>query len=257
MARGFEVTTGLVIQQGLFEDSSTAKHKLGTRMQLADGRVFFYSKNGATAGVAGTLMESLSAEANHENVAFESAAAIGATSVTLVDGGTAATANQYAEGYLWVNDGTGEGHYYKVRSNVATSGSASDSLTLTLYDPIRVAVVASGTSEGSVMFNPYYGLIVATTEAKSPAGVVNFVVTANYYFWLQTYGPCVILSGAAGTIGQMAIPSATNGSVGYYYYAATSDVTATVEPAYTNIGNYMAVDQEATEYTPVFLRLAA
>ena len=46
MARGFEVTTGLVMQQGLFEESSTAKHRLGTRVQLADGRVFYYALAG-------------------------------------------------------------------------------------------------------------------------------------------------------------------------------------------------------------------
>lgn len=44
--RGFETTTGKVIKQGLFEESATANHNVGTRMQLADGRVFFYATEG-------------------------------------------------------------------------------------------------------------------------------------------------------------------------------------------------------------------
>lgn len=255
MARGFEVTTGLVIQQGIWEDSATSKHKLGTRMQLADGRVFYYALNGAAAGVAGTLHECLPAVANHTNVNFAAAAAIGATSVGLVDGGTAATANQYAEGFLGVQDGTGEGHYYKVKASSATA-SASDTLTLTLYDPIRVAVVASGTSEGSAIYNPYYKTVKAATVTNMVVGLCNFVATASYYFWLQTWGPAIVLGSAdIATIGEPLTVHTTDGSVGYNYATITSQATQVRANTYTEVGTALGQVTVSGEHTPIFLRI--
>lgn len=258
MVRGFEVTTGLVIQQGIWESSATAKHKLGTRMQLADGRVFYYSLNGAVAGVAGNCMETKAAIANHTNVNFTAAYAIGATTVSLEDGGTAAVANQYAEGWFFVTDGTGEGHAYKVRSNVATSGSAGDNLTMTLYDPLRVAVVASGTSEGSVTFNPYYGLIKSATVTNMVVGIVNFVATASQYFWLQTWGPTVVLNSAdISTIGEPLTVHTTDGSVGYNYNTITSQAATDLRNKYETIGTALGQIGVSGEYTPIFLRCSA
>jgi hypothetical protein len=258
MARGFEVTTGLVIQQGLFEDSATNKHKLGTRMQLADGRVFFYAKNGGTTAVAGNCQEALVAVANHTNVALNAAVDIGGKEVTLIDGGTEATDNQYREGYFFVTDGTGEGHGYKVKSSIATSGSASDLLTLTLYDPIRVALVASGTSEGSVMYNPYYGLIIQTGAATNTVGIAPFAATASYYYWLQTFGPCFVLNSAAiSTIGEPLVNHTTNGSVGYNFHTITSQEASTYRTVYETLGSAYGQIGVDTEYTPIFLRIAA
>lgn len=253
MARGFEVTTGLVIQQGIWEDSSTAKHKLGTRMQLADGRVFYYTLNGAAAGVAGTLHECLAAAANHTNKNV-SAAAIGAKSIDVTVGATAVTANQYAEGFLGVQDGTGEGHYYKIKSNTACS--ASGTTTVTLYDPIRVATVASGTSEASLIYNPYYKTVKAATVTNMVVGLCNFVVTASYYFWLQTWGPAIVLGSAAiATVGEPLCVHTTDGSVGYNFQTLTSQFASDVRFAYTPVGTALGQITVSGEYTPIFLRV--
>jgi len=251
--RGFEVTTGLVIQQGIWEDSSTAKHKLGTRMQLADGRVFYYALNGAVAGVAGTLAECLPAVAGHYNVNC-SAAAIGDQSINVTITSTAATANQYAEGYLHVQDGTGEGHYYKIKSN--TAASASGTVTVTLYDPIRVATVASGTSEVSMTYNPYYKLVKSATVTNMVVGIYNYVVTASYYFWTQTWGPAVVLGSAAiSAVGEPLAVHTTDGSVGYNYQAITSQAEVDIRFAYERVGVALGQITVSEEYTPIFLKI--
>jgi len=206
--------------------------------------------------VAGNCQEALPAVANHTNVNVV-AAAIGSKTLSLVDGGTAAAANQYREGWAFITDGTGQGHGYKVKSNIATV-SASDPLTLTLYDPIRVAVVASGTSEGSVMYNPYYGLIKQATPANNTVGIATYVATALYYYWIQTYGPCFVLNSAAiSTIGEPLVNHTTDGSVGYNFHTITSQAAATYRTVYETLGSAFGQIGVSGEYTPIFLRIAA
>jgi len=258
MARGFEVTTGLVIQQGLFEDSSTSKHKLGTRMQLADGRVFYYAKNTATTGVAGNAQECLPAVANHTNVNMTATYAVGATVVSIESGGTVAAVNQYREGWFFCTEGDGMGHAYKIKSNVATSGSSGDNLVITLYDPLRVGLTAGASSQGSAIYNPYYGLKIATTEANNIMGVMNYIVTSAYYYWLQTWGPTVVLGSAAvSTIGEPLTAHGTNGSVGYNFLAITSQGDQTVRFPYAEVGTALGQITVSAEYTPIFLRCSA
>lgn len=77
------------------------------------------------------------------------AAAIGATSVTIdttgvaMFGGAAGVIAQdrLAEGYLVIEDDAGEGYTYRIRKN--TAGTAAASITLTLYDGLKVALTTA------------------------------------------------------------------------------------------------------------------
>jgi hypothetical protein len=245
--RGFEVTTGLVIQQGIWNESSTAKHKIGTRMQLADGRVFYYAQaNGALA--AGKLCTSPVAVANHIEILTAAVAAIGAKAITSLDiGATAMTANQYAEGWLQTNKVTGLGYSYKIKSH--TSASSSGAVDVVLYDPIQVATDA--TTEFSFIYNPFAEVIVQATITEPPCGVPLFVVQDNYYAWLQTWGVCALLCGGTDASGMRLVAHTTDGSVTGYTTAseATSPHTSPhVGYAYGTVG-------VADEYKPVMLQL--
>jgi hemoglobin-like flavoprotein len=246
--RGFETTTGLVIQQGIWEESSIAKHKIGTRMQLADGRVFYYCQtNGGLS--AGKLAESVVAVANHiecVGTIAGSVAAIGAKEVSFTLGATAATANQYAEGMLYTNKVTGLGYGYKVKSH--TSASSAGNVTVTLYDPIQVATDA--TTEFSFAYNPFAEVILAATETVLPAGVSLIATTDNYYSWLQTWGMCVVYHEGTTASGAANIASASDGSVGPF-------VTLTELNSHVSriVGHQHGTVGVAAEYTPVILQL--
>lgn len=246
--RGFETTTGLVIQQGIWEQSATAKHKIGTRMQLADGRVFYYCQtNGGLT--AGKLVESVPAVANHVECVGTIAgavAAIGAKEVSFTIGATAMTANQYAEGMLYVNKVTGLGYGYKIKSHI--SASSGGNTTVTLYDPIQVATDA--TSEFSMAYNPFAEVIVAATVTNLPAGVSLITTTDNYYSWLQTWGMAVILQAGTPASGSAVIANATDGSVSDFatLTEGNSHVSRIVGYQYGTAG-------VAAEYTPVLLQL--
>jgi hypothetical protein len=194
----------------IFSSSTVKQHAFGQLAMAADGRKFRYAKAGASNLVAGNVQQGPAIVANHQNIAVATAAAIGANSVTVTLGATAATANQYADGYMVVNDVDGQGHSYKILSHPAADSAAS--LELTLDDKIKVALTTS--SEVCLIANPWNGVIIyPTTSTQTVAGVAPFAVTAGEYCWLQTGGVASMLAdGAIGVMTGVAVPSSVAGA---------------------------------------------
>ena len=65
------------------------------------------------------------------------------TVISIETVGTDLTANQYQEGYLYVNDGTGQGQSWKVKSHPAHDHSDDASCEITVYGKVSTALVAS------------------------------------------------------------------------------------------------------------------
>ena len=235
-------TGPIPIAQGLYEESATAKGVLGQCIRMHDGRVFRYAKAGASALAAGKIIKAGTINgANYLNDSVV-AAAIGAYTVTVV---TAAAVTTGEEGYLQINDGTGEGHNYKIKSTKANASTAT-STDVELYDAVAVALVASGTSQATILLNQYEACAPATAITDILLGVANIAVTAEYYFWLQTWGlACVLSEGtpAAGTRVELAITTSAGGVT-----SATSSDTA------LDVGIQWLVGVD-TEYKPVELRI--
>lgn len=251
--RGFEVTTGLVIQQGLFEESTTARHKIGTRMQLADGRVYYYAST-SEATVAGKLSFSKPMDAANTAMVTGVAAAVGAKVVTgMTVGATAVTANEFAEGFMYTQKVAVEGYTYKIKSN--TSGSAAGTMSISLYDPIQLAITAA--TEVGFAYNPFHLVSSATTTVtSSPAGVpAKGIITSGSYGWLQTWGVCAIQNQEAGnlTIGHQVHASTEEGSI---VAPSAADMTVTTAPlVYPRVGHYYGAVAVDDEWTPVMLQL--
>lgn len=222
--------------QGIYEASSTAKAKIGTRLQVGD-RVFYYAYAGGTDLAAGKLVEpaSITPEVNK---ACGTAAAAGAYEVTNIT--TAAAQLYLAEGYLSVNDADGEGLTYKIKSSKANA-TTSTSTDVTLYDPIVTALTTS--SEVTLMHSPYWDLDLSATITNHIVGVPPIPVTANYYFWCQTWGPCAVLQSSTDAAGSIMVPHTTDGAV-------------TTQSAYTsNIVGFQMVVGVGGEYRLVWLRI--
>lgn len=183
--------------------TSGQKHKIGTRMAFDDGRVFRYVEVGAADIAAGAIVQAPAAVAHHDVDLAITTAASGVTSVTVTLEGTASTANQYKDGYLFINDGgTGEGHVYKIASNAA--GDSSSTCVITLEeDDETVTALTNGTHLAGLVVNPYSNVIISPTTVSNMAiGVAPRLLTTNYYGWIQTWGPAAVLANAAGVIGQ-------------------------------------------------------
>ena len=225
--------------QGLFEESTTQKHRLGTVRQLIDGREYIYVKNGATNLVAGQLIQNPAVDAaNVANLAVSAANAgtrvVSVTPITPVAGDN--EANAFAEGYLHINTGPGNGMAYKIKSHGAFT--ANTAANITLYDKLRGANLTTA-SKATLSKPPGKNVIVHTSPPTATlVGVATFPVTANYYAWLQKKGPAPV---------EMALDSANvliAGAEAYASAAVNGCVTGQIITA-----NF--IDAAATQLYPV------
>lgn len=189
---------GLGAQSTVFEQefnvvSTTQQGRLGESGETWDGRKYRYGLAGAVALAPGKMNAGPAVVANHVNITGGTAAVVGATSVTVTLGATAATANQYAGGYIWSNStSTGQGPIYRIRSHAAIASSGTG--VFNLDDPITVAW--SATTKVSLFASNYSGAIVAPASASAgvPVGVGNISIPIANYGWFQVQGPTSLLS---------------------------------------------------------------
>lgn len=169
---------------------------LGQQAQTDDGRTFRYGQAGVSALAPGKMNDGAVVVANHVNLVTAAAAAVGDTTVTVTLAGTAATLNQYAGGMLWCNaTSTGLGIGYLIKGNPAQT-TTTGNLVVTLVEPIQTAITTS--TKTSLFPALYSGAIItpsAATAGGPPIGVfTGSSLTAAYYGWFQTGGPCPLLS---------------------------------------------------------------
>ncbi len=202
-----------IAAQGVFTISTVQQHVVGEKAYTPDGRTFRYVKAGATALVAGDVIQSPAVVANHVNLTPTAAVAVGDTTITVTLGATAATANQYAGGYLVVEKGTtGAGQTLLIKSHPAAASSAT--LALTLVDSFVVAT--SGTVTVSLVASNYNGVIQApiTTLTGTPVGVAVAAIPAASFGWICSRGITGVKADGVitqGTVG-IAVPSAAAGA---------------------------------------------
>ena len=177
--------------------NTTKKRALGTILELPDGREFKYVLNGSGAITSGKLASSAAMIGNHDMDLTTAAASVGDTSITVTLGATAATKDQYADGYIYTNDGTGQGQVYRIASNPAADGSATLAVTLASNDPVSVAL--DSTTESGLAVNPYSGIVVSPTSVTNRTlGVTATDIAANAYGFVQTKGLASVL--VSGTV---------------------------------------------------------
>ena len=177
--------------------NTTKKRALGTILELPDGREFKYALNGGSAISSGKLASSAAMIGNHDMDLTTAAASVGDTSITVTLGGTAATKDQYADGYIYTNDGTGEGQIYRIASNPAADSSATLAVTLASNDPVNVAL--DSTTLSGLAVNPYSGIVVSPTSITNRTlGVTATDIAANAYGFVQTKGLASVL--VSGTV---------------------------------------------------------
>ena len=183
-------------------ETSEQKQKLGTRAVLPDGRVYYYAKNSSSAITpGGKIVDGIAAVAAHDmDVAATEAHSVGDTTISLEVPTTDLTKNQYADGYLLINDGPGQGEVYRIKSHPKHDASADNTVIFTIDEPDGIRTALTTSSLFGISYNPYKDVKIIDgdgTMTTGPLGVNPIPVTASYYFWLQTAGIASVLSGAA------------------------------------------------------------
>jgi hypothetical protein len=249
MAIGDVVTSmrgGRVIpRQSIYEQSATALHNIGDSIEpFGDGRIFYYAKNGAAALGDGLLLQGAIPLPNHLNCTVAAGAAIGDTRVSVTLGATPATINYYANGYMHANDEVPEGTLYKIKSHLSNAGSLA--MWVELYDPLVKAMVISS-SQVTLTKAKYDSVTVALLSGLTalPIGVSLIDVTIGYYSWVQTWGPCPVLTQGTVVIGApVGLGGTADGAIG----PITASTTAVV-------GWVMQVNA-SQEYSLIDLKIA-
>ena len=196
---------------GIYDESSDQQYEIGDRKCFEDGREFVYCKNAAVALTPGKLIQTAAEVANHANITVAASVAAGASNkVTLDIGATAITAGQYENGFLIINDATGEGVSYKIKSHPTSDGS--EEVTFTLYDKVAAALTVDVSQATLVPSRGMSVIIAPTTKTGSIVGVPLIAVTASYYFWAQSRGPANVLG--EGTVGAGDLVFASNTTAG-------------------------------------------
>jgi len=234
------------------QETSDQRHKLGTRGVTSDGRVFYYAENSGTAITrGGQVVDGIAAVGAHDMDLAATATSAGATSFT---SGTSLTVtkNQYQDGYVYFNDGPGEGEIYKVKSNTAVSSATGLSITIDDEDGFATALTTS--SLFGLMYSPYKDVKILDgdgTMTTGPLGVTCAPFTADYYGWIQTAGPVAILIGAqVGVVGDGIAVSQASGESGTAERTDYSD-----EADIVNIGTAMGIPAVATDYQWAMLNI--
>lgn len=194
---------------------STFTLPLGSRATTGDGRDFRLVQAGATALVIGQLQQGTAVQSNMQGITA-TAAAVGATSTILtISTGTAIAAGALAGGYYQTYGTTanGGGQNLVISNNTATT-SGGTSITITLLDPVQVAVTASA----NVNLVPpiYAGVVVnATSTTSTPVGVAINNLAANYFGWVQVKGIANAQIQGTPAVGLGLVPStSTAGALG-------------------------------------------
>lgn len=200
------IGTSMPDAQDLYAESSTQLYPIGTQLRKG-GKLYRYSKAVEALTAAGFLkMNSVqcpglggnSATSGFEGAAGANVAANG-TSFTITD--TDAAKNLYENAHL-VTYGTPFENYPIIGNDI------SNGTTTTLYVGAPGVKTAFTTSVGiTVYLNPYARVGASTSYSPnyySALGYVQFAVTINYFFWLQTAGMVSGITGASTWPGQTA-----------------------------------------------------
>jgi hypothetical protein len=241
--------TTILRQHDVLETTTSQKHRLGTVGVVDGNRHYVYSKAGE-ALTAGKLTMQADVVANHDIDLAVAAASAGATTLTITLDATAATKDQYKDGYVFFNDLEEEGHFYRIKSHPAISASAAGVFTLEDEDGLITAITAS--QQVGLMAAPTRDIEIfdANDIDGAPIGIPNVDIASGSFGWVQFQGWCNAL--IQGTPAKGSSLMASNGTDGALEILAEGSATMTAVVA--NLGNSDGVDGE---YRMVQLLLSA
>lgn len=195
---GLQITYGRNLtgtKQGIYEQSATKNYDIGTRRVL-DDMVFRYCQAEPATGTTYKAIQPSRAVVNKHvpvTASAVTAASVGASTITATVASVAASS--YKDGYIiQQNSPWTQNSKLRIKDNTTT--------VFTLKEPLVLAVGASDTMLFSRNMYSDVGMIVTNGTGKeymSWVAVPLLGITAEYYFWGQTWGPCCVQYGEGTT----------------------------------------------------------
>jgi len=198
-----------------FTSGASQLFPIGSKL-LYGNTTYRYCKMGSAAVTAGKCVTHAASIAHHFDLAPTADVAAGETAISVETAGdTDITLNQYAGGYLYINDGAGEGQMLRIRSNPAHDHSSDPSIVITTYDDLATALTASSSTRITLIADPLSALIVqAATTTGATMGVTVVDMAASHFGWMAVSGPQTVLTSGTLVVGNHAVPLGAAGAVG-------------------------------------------
>lgn len=213
-----------ITSQDIYAQGTTAPYsKLGQLAVDVWGNRYRYMKAGASALVAGNLLQEPAEDTQFVSMAVPAIVAIGATAITVTNGTTAVVAGDFKDGLLTISTSAGIGQSFHIVNH--TAGASGAAITYYVDRPLLVALSTS--SKVSVRKNPYDGVIQypVTTQTGGAVGFARIANTAATYGFIQSGGDTPVL-----------FDNGTNTSNGVTGIAPSAAVAGSVAPVLDAVG---------------------
>jgi len=197
------------------------RYTLGQQAQTLDGRKFRFAYNGATLLVPGDVLQAPAPITNHILQTPAVAGVVGAASLSVTLGATAASVNQYQDGVLAIELGTGFGFAYPLKAHGTVASATATGSTIAFKQGVQLQVAVPTTANSvSFIFSPYGGVVQSpTTLTAQPVGVATAAIPASgtpyatpQFGWIQTGGLAAVTTIGTVVIGSnVMVPTTTAG----------------------------------------------
>lgn len=178
--------------QSVYQTITTiGEFKLGQRAMTPDGREWQFVKNNSTISNGNIVVPNTVASAD----TFSSSSDSQGRKVYLTDSGSSLTIGQYEDAIGVVDDGTGVGQTFKIRTNDAT--------TLTLY-PETALATALAVADSDVTWIGMSNVVIAaiTSKVQMTQGAFQVAAVSGDYGWILTNGDGRAIAGEVLVVGQ-------------------------------------------------------
>ena len=241
-------------EQDVYFVGTQQRIQMGQKMETPSGEIYRYTLMGSTIGVANKLYQSSIPIANWITQTHTVALAVGDTSLSFNDGGTAFVVDEAAAGTVLAEETDDLGHIYRVKSNNAT---ASNETIFTFENGVTVQIAVAVAASNVLTFikNPWRQTIIspATINTASNAGVSRVIIAANGFGWTQTRGVCSCLFDTDATGGALLLGNACRAATDIAGAVTIADETAG-DAEYQLVGYAMETAPDA-DFGHIFLTL--
>jgi hypothetical protein len=193
--------------------SSVQAYELGTILTQKNGDEWIYCRsNSVTPLNPGLIVQGAAFDAvAFRDLAVDEPAAGTSVFVVTTGVGGGLLLNILLDGTIHVNDDTGEGHVYKIKSNTACAAQSSS--TIVIYDTIKASLGVNSTV--TLVYNKCLGVSLApTTPTGNLIGVPQQAIPVSSYFWAKKKGYSAVLTDGTLVIGdQCSISNVAAGGV--------------------------------------------
>lgn len=237
------LTNGDMMSNVATEAPALKRHRLGCLALTADGRIFRRGEVGGTNIATARLTQSEVPDANMDELVIPTARAINDRTITATLGATNPADNDFAQGYLNVEDDAGEGHLYSIESET----DDGTTITLELEGGHGLVVALTTASTVGIWKNPWRDIIIhPSPPTASLTGVTPRAHAASRDGWFQVGGLASVLIDGTVVIGFSVM--ASNGTDGAVEAFGLTEAAPNTEIA-VNVGTVHEVAATTEEGT--------